>query len=97
MIRIQNKISYLRGLAAGMDITESSKEGKVIIEIINVLEEMSDSILDLEDNQYDLEEYIEAVDEDLDDLEEEIYDDEDFDCCCDFDDDDFITLDEDDM
>lgn len=87
MNTLQSRISYLRGLAEGMELSESSKEGKILTEILNVLEDMSDSILDLEDEHDELEGYIETIDEDLNDLEEEFYmDDEDCECGCDCDD-----------
>ncbi|SMB94790.1 hypothetical protein SAMN00017405_0274 [Desulfonispora thiosulfatigenes DSM 11270] len=87
MTDLQSSISYLRGLADGMDLSENSKEGKIIMGILKVLEDMSDSILDIEDSQDDLEHYIETIDEDLNDLEVDYYGDEDCDCGCECDDD----------
>lgn len=70
---ISEKVSYLRGLADGLKISEESNEGKLLLEIINVLGEIADDIDYIEDSQdevfdrvYDLEDevYGEAYDDD---------------------------------
>ena len=76
MKNIKEKISYLQGLAQGLDINESSKEGRVLTGIIGVLEEMADQLEGIEDAQSDLEEYVETIDEDLYELEDEFFGDE---------------------
>lgn len=73
METIRQKVSYIRGLADGLDIKEDTKEGKVIRALIDVLEDISDAVEDLDTAQAELDEYIEAIDEDLADLEEELY------------------------
>lgn len=75
------KVSYLKGLAEGMEIEAGSKEGKMILHIIDALEEFADAISELNDDQSDLEEYVDYMDEDLADVEERIFgsDDEDYD------------------
>ena len=78
------KVSYLRGLADGLGIDESSKEGKLLLHIVDTLEEFADVLDETIENQEDLEEYVTFIDEDLADVEDDIYgeDDEDDDCCC---------------
>lgn len=44
------RVSYLRGLADGLDIDKAKKEGKLLAEIVSVLEEMAYAIEDLEGN-----------------------------------------------
>lgn len=80
------KVSYLQGLADGLGVDESTKEGKLLIHIIETLEEFADVLDEVVDDQADLEEYVNYIDEDLADLEDEVYeyDDED-----DYDDDEF--------
>lgn len=73
MNSIKEKVSYIRGLSDGLDINDSSKEGKVIKAIINVLDEIADSIEDMDTVQEELNEYVEAIDEDLADVEEFLY------------------------
>lgn len=86
-MELKEQISYLQGLADGLDITKESKEGRLIREMLDVLSGMADSLTDLEARQEEMEEYAEAISEDLSDLEDEVYDDEDDDddddeCSC---------------
>lgn len=78
MNHLYERIAYLRGLADGMEV-EDSKNGKLLIAMIDVLDEMADAVNDLNDDLDDMDEYVEALDEDLADLEDDFYDDEDFD------------------
>lgn len=73
MKNIREKISYLQGLAQGLDIQESSKEGRVLNGIIDILGDMAEQLEDIEDSQTDLEEYVETIDEDLYELEDEFF------------------------
>jgi len=81
---LYEKVAYLRGLAEGLDFEESSKEGKLLLHIVDTLEDFADAINDLSEEQDELEEYVECLDEDLADIEDEFFD-EDFD----YDDDEF--------
>lgn len=71
---LYERVAYLRGLCDGMDISSDSKEGRLLMEIINVLGEFSDAMVDLEEEQLELGEYVESIDEDLSDLEADFYD-----------------------
>ncbi len=86
---INEKASYLKGLADGMKLDTTTDTGKLISEIIGLLEDMALTISDLEEDNARLEAYIDEIDHDLADVEEEVYaDDCDCDCCdCDCDDD----------
>lgn len=88
------KVAYLRGLADGLELDESSKEGKVLVNIIDTLDAFVEVMEDMIDDQLDLEEYVNFIDEDLADLEEDFYEEdeefeddfdfdfEDYDDCC---------------
>jgi phage FluMu protein Com len=86
MSDLREKVAYLQGLAEGLNLDEATKEGKMFIAIVNVLEDIVDELDELDGEQEELGEYIEAIDEDLGDLETEIFgedeypdeDDEDF-------------------
>jgi len=85
---LTEKVAHLKGLMEGLDINDSTKEGKVLKYIADILEDMALSVCDLEDETDTLNQYIEEIDEDLGMLEDDFYDDDD-DCdCCDCDDDD---------
>lgn len=85
MSYMHEKVAYLKGLAEGMKISEETNEGKLLLQIIEVLEDFADEVDDvydelddLNDAVLELDDYVEAIDEDLADLEDDIYEDDDF-------------------
>ena len=79
---ICEKIAYIKGLAEGLSLDEATKEGKILLAVIDLLEDITDEICDIEDGCDSLMEQIDAVDEDLATLEEDFYDDEGCSCGC---------------
>jgi len=73
---LKEKISYLQGLAEGLNIEDASKEGRVLSGIIDVLEDMAEQIEDIEEAHIDLEDYVESIDEDLYELEGDVFGDD---------------------
>ena len=84
---ISEKAAYIQGLADGTGIDESTKEGKLILALIDLVGEMADAIADLEEDVDTAFDYCEELDEDLGAVEELLLDDEcdcdDCDCDCD--------------
>lgn len=76
MKNIKDRVAYLQGLALGLNICLHSAEGKLLINIIDVLDDMADALNNIQMSQVDLEAYVESMDEDLTDLEEEVYEDD---------------------
>ena len=85
--------AYLKGLAEGLKVDESTNEGKLIIKMLDVIGEMAKKISALEVMNDDLYDYMEEMARDIVALEDDIYsddedyedysdlnDDEDFDC-----------------
>ena len=86
------KVAYVKGLAEGLGYDNTSKEGKILAAILDILEDVAHDIEDLEENAWNLGEAIDQVSDDLADIEEAVYD-EDYDededddddecgCCC---------------
>ena len=73
---LEQKVAYLQGLADGLGL-EDSKEGRVISEMLGVLEDMAENISFLREEQDDLLEYVEGIDNDLSDLEDDFYEEDD--------------------
>lgn len=73
---ISEKVSYLKGLADGLQLDENNKQDKLIKGIIDILGDMALSISDLEENYGEICEQLDAVDEDLSHLEDDYYDDD---------------------
>ena len=82
---ICEKIAYINGLAEGLDLDTTTKEGKILNVIIDLLGDITEEICDIEEGCDELCEQIDAVDEDLANLEEIIYGDDEDDCDCDCD------------
>lgn len=91
---LYERVAYLRGLAEGLEIEETSKEGKIIVNIIDVLNDFADSINELNEYQEEIDEYVEAIDEDLSNVEDELFedDDEDYDDFEDYEDYDYVEV-----
>lgn len=86
---VKERVAYLKGLAEGMKIDQSTNEGRLFKEVIEVLEDISNSMADMEEVQEHLEDQVDAIDEDLGEIERLLYDD--YDCDCECEDDDFIA------
>ena len=92
---ISEKVAYLKGLADGMELEkDASKEGKLILKIIDILENVGLDLEDLESEVEDLGDAVDVLSEDVEDLETIVY--EDWDEYEDEDDLPFVTEDEDD-
>ncbi len=81
---ITEKVSYLCGLAEGMKIDTNTNEGKLFAEIISVLGEIADELEFMDES-------IDELSDKVFDLEDEVYED-DCDCCdCDDEDEPFVV------
>ena len=90
---LTEKIAYIKGLAEGLSLDESKPEVKVINAIIDLLDDITYDVQDMEELYDELSAQVEEIDEDLADVEREVFDDEDED---DYFDDDFDDYDDDD-
>lgn len=89
MNHLKEKVSYLKGLSDGLGLSQDTKEGKVLIAIIDLLDDMAEELATLNEVQEELDEYVDAIDQDLEQLEDEIYEDDEDDC---FDEDGYIEV-----
>ncbi len=87
MNNLSDRVSYLKGLAEGMEIDTDGKTGKLLLSMIDVLGEMAEAIQRLAAEHEELDEYVESIDDDLAEIEEALFDDEDMDMYGDEDDD----------
>ena len=83
---ISEKVSYLKGLMEGMNLSADSNEGKLFRAIVDVLDEIALEVEDLTDEVMELGDGLDVISDDLGDVEDIIYDE---------DDDDYEELDED--
>ena len=80
---VTEKVAYLKGLAEGLGVDDSTKEGKLLMAIVDTLGDISETLDSLEDYTAELSEQVDAIDEDLDSLESDFYEEYDDDCDCD--------------
>lgn len=73
---LANRIAYLRGLADGMDVNEQTSEGRLLVEMIGILDDMYGEFRELHTRVEETEDYVEALDEDLEDVETFLFDDD---------------------
>lgn len=74
---LSERYNYLKGLADGLELNKDSKEGKVIIAMLELLDDMVLTIEDLEDSRDEINEMLDEIDEDLANLEDAVYGEED--------------------
>ena len=95
---ITENAAYLKGLAEGLKLDDSTNEGKLIIKMLDVIEEMAERLSILEGDNEQLYTYMEGMAEDLVTLENDVYgideDGEDYSDLNDEDDDDNAYFDE---
>ncbi|MEE1356306.1 MAG: hypothetical protein UHG68_01945 [Clostridia bacterium] len=75
------KVAYIKGLCDGLKLDETSAEGKVLVKIVDLLEDMANDLEDVACQVEDVHEYCEELDEDLGLVESDLYEDDDCDCC----------------
>ena len=76
MSNINDRVAYLKGLAEGMKLTDETNEGKLLLKMLDAMQDMAEEITALRKDHDELDEYVESIDDDLADMEEYLYDDE---------------------
>lgn len=70
---IAEKVSYIKGLAEGMKLDESTNEGKVIHAILDVLGDIAVNIEDIDSDLGDVSEVVSDLEDSVYELEDEVY------------------------
>lgn len=90
MSALTEKVSYIRGLADGLDLDVESKEGKIISAMLDLLADMAQEMEETADAQDELFEAVSDLDEAMHSVAEILADDEEGGCsCCSHDHEDF--------
>ena len=86
---ITEKLAYIKGLAEGLELDGTTKEGKVLLALVDLMDDVTQTVSQLESDVEQAFDEIDAIDEDLTEIEDYLWeDDDDCDCDCDCDDDD---------
>ena len=70
MSKLTDRISYLKGMAAGMKLNMDKDSNKLMLEMLTVMGEMAEEMAAMTEAHNDLNEYVESIDDDLANLEE---------------------------
>ena len=73
---ITEKLAYVKGLVEGLELDKSKPEVKVLSALVELLDDVTLTVSDLEDAYDDLADQVDDIDEDLCLLEEDFYEDE---------------------
>ena len=79
MSKLTDRISFLKGMAAGMKLNMDKDSNKLMLEMLTVMGEMAEEMAAMTEAHNDLNEYVESIDDDLADLEETLFGDEELD------------------
>lgn len=72
MRRLRSRVAYLKGLAAGLNVSGQSPEGRLLVAVVEAMEAMASQIDKLDARLGELAEYLGELDQDLYDLEESV-------------------------
>ena len=76
-MELSKKAAYLQGLIEGLGVDESTKEGKIIVAMSQLLAEMADAVAGIDEDVTRAYDQINDLSEELEDLEADLYEDED--------------------
>jgi polyhydroxyalkanoate synthesis regulator phasin len=72
-MKLTEKMSYLQGLLDGLEIDNSTKEGKALLQMSEVMSELVVYVEDLQSQVDELTELCDILDEDLGQVEDDLY------------------------
>ena len=73
MSKLTDRISFLKGMAAGMKLNMDKDSNKLMLEMLTVMGEMAEEMAAMTEAHNDLNEYVESIDDDLANLEENLF------------------------
>ena len=80
-MNISEKVSYIKGLAEGMKLDESTNEGKLLTAILDALTDIAYQLEEVDADLNDMADVVGDIDETVAELEEAVYSDDDHDHC----------------
>ena len=73
---VAEKVSYIKGLAEALGVDDSTKEGKVLAAIVDVLDDIALTLGDIDEELNDVADVMTDMEESVDCLEDVVYGDE---------------------
>ncbi len=71
---IGEKVSYIKGLAEGLKIDDSTNEGKIIAAMLDVLSDIAENLSEVDEELDDIADVMTDMEESVADLEDIVYD-----------------------
>lgn len=85
-MELKEKVAFIKGMMEGMEFDVTTKEGKILNAVVELLDQMADSVAQIDEDVDQLYDEVDALSEDLEDVEGCVYgddeedgDDEDYD------------------
>ena len=72
-MELKEKCAYIKGLMDGLELDASTKEGKVLNAMMELLTELTSTVVALDDEMDQVYDELDAIDEDMDELETFVY------------------------
>jgi len=73
MKSLRERVAYIRGLAEGMEMDSKDPRNKLLLKVLDLLDEMVVELDSLDQRVEDNEDLVDALDEDLSDVEEFLF------------------------
>lgn len=67
---LKGRIKYLEGLVEGKELTNKSDEGKVIVELLSIISDLTDKVDELQEQVDELQDFKDELDESATDLDD---------------------------
>ena len=67
------KVAHLKGVMEGMEYDTTTKEGKLVSLIVDILDDLTIEVAEIEDDLDTLYDFADELDEDLGDVEADLY------------------------
>lgn len=75
-MELKEKVAFIKGMMEGMEFDVTTKEGKVLNAVVELLDQMADSVAQIDEDVDQLYDEVDALSEDLEDVESCVYGDD---------------------
>ena len=68
MEQLEERLSYVQGLAEGINLPSQTPEGRILKEVLHLLDDVSRELREIKNFQEALQDYVESLEEDLNEV-----------------------------
>lgn len=77
MMSLTEKLAYIKGLCEGLELEGNTKESKVLLALVDLVDDVTQTVSQLESDMDQVFDEIDAIDEDLTDVEDALWEEDD--------------------